>query len=507
MRYLISLISTVATALLCGSAAGDTLPVLGRMGIDLQPLRALPSGFAENPALMWFSRDFSITDLSLGYEREKRGEASLLQTGNGYQGVGFSARSFIRLDDRQVAFGKAGYRNGKKKQVVWNETADFQWIYPYVAGDSVGGDLQTEIYYFSGGYAWSNGTWTVGVNADYRAQLESRKVDPRPRTVVSDLDAALAAARKIGDRYVLSLAGYGRFYHQYSEMKYFYDMTSPPLYHLTGLGMDYVRFTGSALKSTYRGFGGGSSVSILPVDLYGFSASVKYNYFGFTKELTQYNNLPLLEMKDHTVSAVVAYRGNGNSLDYGVELSGQYQKRTGTENIFNEVSNVSYDKISSSGTYFNSVYSARLQADLGSTLASGLTWWVTPSGSFYRFESEYPSEGRRMDFSRWTAGFGATVQIQADRWLWSVSASAGYSGGIAGALNLEGTDGRLSLPHSYETNYRYLTDSYTNVGAGFRVARVLSRDIALFLETDYKVGFFRECGTTTRWNISVGLTF
>lgn len=34
--------------------------------------------------------------------------------------------------------------------MLWNENADYDVIYPYVAADSVGGDMKFENYAFSG---------------------------------------------------------------------------------------------------------------------------------------------------------------------------------------------------------------------------------------------------------------------------------------------------------------------------------------------------------------------
>jgi hypothetical protein len=39
--------------------------------------------------------------------------------------------------------------------MLWNENADYDVIYPYVAADSIGGDMKFENYTFSGGYAKS----------------------------------------------------------------------------------------------------------------------------------------------------------------------------------------------------------------------------------------------------------------------------------------------------------------------------------------------------------------
>ena len=73
----------------------------------------------------------------------------LLQSGNGEKSIGFQADSYIRKKN-YCLWGNALYRNGRVKNLKWNETSDWELLYPYLLADSVGGDLSKEIYSFTG---------------------------------------------------------------------------------------------------------------------------------------------------------------------------------------------------------------------------------------------------------------------------------------------------------------------------------------------------------------------
>ena len=86
--------------------------------------------------------------------------------------------------------GGAAYSNGKRRNMPWCETTDPELLYPYLLADTVGGDLNSEIYTFSGSYADHSDRWAWGASLAYKATLEYRSVDPRPRNVAGCLDAS-----------------------------------------------------------------------------------------------------------------------------------------------------------------------------------------------------------------------------------------------------------------------------------------------------------------------------
>ena len=123
--------------------------------------------------------------------------------------------------------------------MLWNENIDWKLIAPYVTGDSIGGFLKGETYYFNGGYASESGSWTWGITGGYRASHNYRHKDPRPRNTASDLSFALGAGYRLGT-YRLGVSADFRLYQQKSEISFLADKGSTSVYHMLGLGMDYV---------------------------------------------------------------------------------------------------------------------------------------------------------------------------------------------------------------------------------------------------------------------------
>ena len=116
---------------------------------------ALPAKWIEtvytNPATRYYQHCTSLTRISLNGVYGKENEAALLQAGDGYLKGAADVSSWIKLSDRTRLWGNARYTTGKETGVVWNETADFELLYPYVMADSIGGDLSLQEYAFTGG--------------------------------------------------------------------------------------------------------------------------------------------------------------------------------------------------------------------------------------------------------------------------------------------------------------------------------------------------------------------
>ena len=155
-------------------------------------------------------------------------------------------------------------RNGVKRNVVWNETSDYDWVYPYVLGDSVGGDLRCEEYYFAGGYAREYGRVTWGGTLDYRAAVEFRNIDPRPKNVVGELNASLGISLRTKTHYGIGMSAFATKYKQSNEIKFYSELGQSKVYHFTGMGMDYARFSGNNNSAYYKGksFGGNIGIHI-----------------------------------------------------------------------------------------------------------------------------------------------------------------------------------------------------------------------------------------------------
>lgn len=164
------------------AADADSLSLYGRMRSNGTTAE---SGFFslvyDNPAMKYVWHPSTLNELRAGGEYIHEEQPSLAEEGDGrYMGF-VDVRSFIRKGNSSL-WGEARYKNGKKTGRRWNETSDYLLLYPYVMGDTVGGDLKSEQYYFSGGYAYRKGSYTIGAEGSYGADIEYRNADPRPKT-------------------------------------------------------------------------------------------------------------------------------------------------------------------------------------------------------------------------------------------------------------------------------------------------------------------------------------
>lgn len=485
----------------------DSLTLFRREMLWASPAEQRPTAGFMNPAAEAFRQSFSLSELAVGYADSRRGEAAVAQEGTGENGFGFEAHSFIRTSERGRAFGTAGYSYGTRREVQWSETADFVLLYPYVTADSVGGSLTAETYRFSGGYAHTVGRWTWAAVLDYRALLEYREVDPRPRNVVSDLQGSVAAARSVGRDYALSLAARGRKYGQRGDVAFYNEMYQAAIYHMTGLGMDYVRFAGVQTGSYYAGWGAGGTMDLFPIDKLGLSASVGYDYFTFRKEITGLNNLPMVTVADHAVQGVVGYRGRSKGLAWGVTARSELRRRNGTEHIFGDpVGNV-YPEITRSEGYASQVTGGTVSGVVGNLPTAPLVWWVEPEFSYVAFRSEYASVGRRMNVSRWQAAVRGGVMRRWERWMVRAEAGITRSARLNSTLELPGADFSSSRIRTLEANYRYLTDAMTGIWLSARVDRRLSGERSVFVRGGWGQQWYAVSGGASSWSAAVGFAF
>ncbi len=505
-RLFTAILGLVSLSAACTAAesGADSLSIFRRTMLDASPAGTLPEAVLRNPVAMGYRQAFSLSELSIGYERDRRREAALAQEGDGYDGFGFAARSFVRTGPKGRVFGEAGYDNGTRRNVRWNETADFALLGPYVAADSVGGDLKTERYRFSGGYAHTAERWSWAARLDYRAELDYREVDPRPRNVVSDLTGSLAAARSLGTDYRLSLAAHARKYGQRGDIAFYNDMYQATVYHMTGLGMDYVRFAGIQTSTYYAGWGVGGSVDLFPAVSEGFSASLAYDYFTFHKEMPGMNNLPMVAMVSGAARALLAYRGSAPGGTWGITARGDYRRRVGEEHLFGDpVGNV-YPQIGTVNGYVDRMVYGTVSGFVASRSTARTVWWVEPEISYFDFRADYDAAARRLAFGRWRAGIEGAAMRAWDRWMLRLGGEVAVSGKTSGDLTLPGADFGVSRIRTLRRNYDYLTDDFVRLRLEAQANYRIGGDRTIFLRGGWRRDWFRACGTTNAWSVAVG---
>lgn len=318
--------------------------VLERIDAHTDRMRSIGSGVWDNPAMRPFEQSYSYTTVGLEYRRERQDKAVSTQAGDGYDGAGFAASAYIRHGNATL-WGEGGYTTGRHRSPVWNEVANAELLYPYLTADDTGGDISSETYRFAGGYAARNGRLAWGASLGYTAGQHYRDVDPRPRNVTGRLEAAAGIGWRPADRYVFAVGGEAMKYKQTSDIDFKSELGRATIYHLTGLGTDYVRFRGNGMTTHYDGTRYAVRLDMTPERGNGMLATLRMARLTVKTILNDMNKLPMASLWHNTLDAAVGYRHNGHCTAWGVAADMNIYRRHGSENIFGDAASAIYPQI------------------------------------------------------------------------------------------------------------------------------------------------------------------
>ena len=378
-----------------------------------------------------FRQSYSLTQISLNGNYHAESRPVLLQSGKNKWGGAFEAFSYQLLKPQVRLWGEAMYKNGVKENVLWNESSDFELIYPYMSADSIGGNINSETYFFRGGYAQERKKWIWVAEAQYRALLEHRKVDPRPKNTVADFQVKLGVGRNLFSDYVLMLSGSARRYKQKGNIQYYSELGNGKTYHLTGLGMDYARFSGTNNNVSYKGSAGGASLSFLPKGKSGYHFSADYNYLSFEKILVDLNSLPMVYLKTHQINLFFAWTDGNASSKWGIKTDGEISLQNGTENIFGDPANNVYPQISSADMYQCDKFSAELAGFYEWGKSERLVCYLQTKVSYIDRTEKYVYPEREIAAKHIIPTLDFNISLPLRKTMLSLTAHGGY------ALNID----------------------------------------------------------------------
>ena len=307
----------------------------------LSPYRNFATAPLSNPAANFYRYDFAVSEVGLSGEWYAEKVVSQYEKGDGFRDLAFDATSFLPVNEKLVVWGDARYHNGQRYQVLYNETSDYDLLYPYVVADMHGGDLKSESYSFSGGLSYMLGKWHIGGGLGYSAGLEYRTRDPRPDNRLSGIDLSLGATRRLGGDYHVGVGGRFRNYRQSNKIS-FEGIQKDQFFQMLGMGVYHYGLSGANgdLKSfTYNLLEYGGSLSLLRSDREGWSAHVDFNHLTFDRIATESNVTglnPIQTLDENSVGGTATYKRSTGIHRLGIALSGLYKKRTGHENEYTE---------------------------------------------------------------------------------------------------------------------------------------------------------------------------
>ena len=280
-------------------------------------------------------------------------------------GFSVQAKSVHDIDSVHRVFGEASYLWNKSHGNRFVENADYQQLSPYLTVDTVGGGLQTETYYFRGGYRMKKNHLVWYAALQFRALQSYRAIDPRPKNKVADLlvDAGIGYTN---DTYAWMVFGQVGRYKQNNEIKFYSELGESQIYHLVGPGTAYTRFSGSKKESYYHGLTAGATLAMLPYRQ-GWLASVDYRYLKVDKELHDNTYIPIGRIRTHAIEATLGYI----TPTWRACIQGGLNLRRGQQYLYGEAVNNTYTLLTKQSNYSENAWyvgangSYRLNLPLG----------------------------------------------------------------------------------------------------------------------------------------------
>jgi len=236
--------------------------------------------YLQNPALISHFNDSSYSDISLSWQAQETKEVYPIQEGNKNTVYSFNATS-LYLNKKNTIYGSTSYKNAINKNIKWNSIADYRKLAPYIIADSLSGTMHWDQYYFDGGYANSFGKTEVGIYASYRTGIYFRKLDPRSKSTISELNAIFGMAHTISTNYKLAVQAKHKRYDQEFTIKNYRPGGSSKVFFLRGIGISDKSFSTvisqNNLAAFYEGRGVSLALQLLPTVDKGFFQNLYFS--------------------------------------------------------------------------------------------------------------------------------------------------------------------------------------------------------------------------------------
>lgn len=462
--------------------AQDSISVTNRLLHNRKPITNLSSAGEYNPAAKVFSQERGLSELILGY-RNQSGNAALTQKANDYENYRFEAHSYMSMGVHHL-WGKASYNNTHSDKIRWNESSDYDNIYPYVFADTIGGNnLIGERYSFLGGYAMQGKKLSFGVSLSYWALMEYRKVDPRPNNNTSNLKIDLGTNYKLFSNYAIGVGGFIRKYKQSNTIAFGNVLgRKTSLHHMTGLGNEAYLFANSEKESMFDGHGYGVNGQVLSLRNLGFNATFGYEHFSFEKQVKSDQNqiLPLALVDEDKFVTQITYSTRMGKSRLGAKLDASYTNRKGTENKFTKDDNGSFLEIASDQVYGNKLTDVNLTL-IYEYQASQICWYINPQIYFYDKQEKHTTSSNKINVSK--LGFGLTPGIirPFGKNILQIDANLGYFKTLDSSIKINNISAEKTLYQSLMNDYDYLSSNLFQAKLSARFDYLLTgTNMALF---------------------------
>ncbi|REC63874.1 hypothetical protein DRF65_03995 [Chryseobacterium pennae] len=330
--------------------AQDNDTIMKKIHEEYSYERSLKSSINSNPANVLGSRKYDITVFNI-FTQNSDTPNEIQQKGKGKNIWGAEARTHQILDPKTTVWGNASYSQGKNKQVVWNENADYDIIYPYVAADSVGGDMKFENYAFSGGYSRKFNSFTIGITGSYRASLSYRDLDPRPKNTSANFLLALGAHKMMFGKFKIGAYVEAEKYTQKHYLSFVSNQGFPMIYNMSGLGNSNELLSGKLRQAYYEGWSYGTGLQIFEAENRSWYLTAGIKKLNLDKLLTEYTDLNASRIDEEQFNFSLGKFFETGRISWGISANGNHINRKGTENLFLNDNSRNYIQIGSAQRY------------------------------------------------------------------------------------------------------------------------------------------------------------
>lgn len=464
--------------------------------------------YSDNPAAKWYQHTDNYTEISLNGEYKDEDEAFVLQQGTGYTKEAFRVQAYNRLNDNAILWGGASYTTGRLRDVIWNSSSDYELLFPYITADSVGGNLRHEVYSFAGGYAYRlRSKTTLGIYGQYRAQHEFRKVDPRPRNIVSDISATAGVSQEISPSYAVSVSFMGQIYRQNSSVSFYNAIGQTPQVLMLGMGV----VAGAAYSGTnnlHEGYGSDFTLELVPIKGSGFSGKVAYRRFYVKRVLPSHNSLPITELLTRTYCATLSYTGEIKDI-ITLGIKGDYKRSTrdGVESVMGEPTGNHYPILAHLKMWGYSGEEYEIRGYAGNETARRLGWAIEPSYDRSSYKSEYAYKSRSMSIDRERYGVTITVRYAFDKARLSFKSTFDKYKCRDAQLDIPVANTPAGIAEMLQYSFGQYSSNFDRWGAGVRADLKLSAKLNFFVDVEGSVIKFKNNNKTVWTDVSIGLAF
>lgn len=480
----------------------------------------------SNPAMKSYQTRISQTEVSVGYDYRQASTPVRLEQGTGHSRAFADVDAFLRKG-MTTLWGEASYSKGSTRNIQFCETSDFELLYPYLMADTVGGKSQQERYHFLGGFSYPVGRWNVAAEGAYTALMEYRTRDPRPKNLSGDLKASIAASYRLGnpqDGYVLGLSLDARKYKQTNEVKLYNEVSVPTIYHLTGLGYDYYRFRGMNTSTYYNGYGVGGKLDWARVNQRGWFAHLEYGYLDIDKIISSLNELPMANIKEYREKVTVGYSVGCERNTWGYNLSEQWTRRRGRENIFGTAQDNVYPQISTAAPYVSdkACFSTEVnyrhvfpnKSEIG--IMGNLRWdsweeWYEVGSNVTYDDEEGGVIVRDLEGNDWAFGLHLSGKVNLRHWQLKAELSGEYQMSTTGSPDnfyiSDRDEVNSVLLKPVELYFDYLNSDRQLVDATVEAGYTKDRRFSPFVRVGWQYAHYMETEHQNRLVVAMGVRF